>query len=47
MRAVDRAMGWLTWILQAGGALVLVFMMITIGYDALTRHFFEIGRAHV
>ncbi|MCS5600676.1 TRAP transporter small permease [Paracoccus sp. (in: a-proteobacteria)] len=40
MRAVDRAMGWLTWILQAGGALVLVFMMITIGYDALTRHFF-------
>ena len=29
MRAVDRAMGWLTWILQAGGALVLVFMMIS------------------
>ncbi|MBU2958289.1 TRAP transporter small permease [Paracoccus sp. C2R09] len=33
-------MGWLTWILQAGGALVLAFMMVTIGYDALMRHFF-------
>ncbi|TRW95304.1 TRAP transporter small permease [Paracoccus sp. M683] len=40
LRAADRALGWLTWTLQAGGALALAFMMLTIGYDALMRHFF-------
>lgn len=29
----------LAWILQAGGALALFFMMVTIGYDALMRYF--------
>ncbi|MFC0199016.1 TRAP transporter small permease [Paracoccus rhizosphaerae] len=33
-------MGGLSAILHAGGALALAFIMLTIGYDALMRHFF-------
>lgn len=40
MNAAIRMQHWLAWFLQAGGALVLAFMMLTIGYDALMRHFF-------
>lgn len=43
MQSVIRLQHWLARGLQAGGALVLAFMMLTIGYDALMRHFF--GRA--
>lgn len=40
MKTAIRMQYWLAWSLQAGGALVLAFMMLTIGYDALMRHFF-------
>lgn len=40
MGAVDRAVGWVSGLLHAGGALALGFIMLTIGYDALMRHFF-------
>ncbi|TKW64939.1 MAG: TRAP transporter small permease [Paracoccus denitrificans] len=43
MKSAVRLQHWITRTLQAGGALVLAFMMLTIGYDALMRHFF--GRA--
>lgn len=40
MGAVDRIVGWVSGLLHAGGALALGFIMLTIGYDALMRHFF-------
>lgn len=40
MKTAIRMQHWLAWSLQAGGALVLAFMMLTIGYDALMRHLF-------
>lgn len=40
MNGILRLQYGLTWVLQAGGALVLAFMMITVFYDALMRHFF-------
>ena len=40
MRALDRIVGGVALLLHAGGALALAFIMVTIGYDALMRHFF-------
>lgn len=40
MCALDRIVGWLSGLLHAGGAIALAFIMLTIGYDALMRHFF-------
>lgn len=40
MTALISLQNRLAWILQAGGAVALGFMMVTIGYDAFMRHFF-------
>lgn len=40
MKTAARLQYWLAWFLQAGGALVLAFMMITVGYDAVMRYLF-------
>ncbi|MFV0301856.1 MAG: TRAP transporter small permease [Paracoccus sp. (in: a-proteobacteria)] len=40
MQTIARLQYGLTWTLQAGGALALAFMVLTVGYDALMRHFF-------
>lgn len=40
MDAAEKAFDWLTWALQVIGQVVLVFMTVTICYDAIMRYVF-------